>query len=765
MHNADPLQLPPHHQQTLRLAAEYQQAGRFPEAEALYRQVHALFPKHPETLHRLGTLSMQMGKPEAALPLLEQARQVEPGNAVHWLLLTQCLLELNRPKEAKKIIAEAIRRGLRHPKANELLEQARLGRIKLPERTLSLKQELVVLEQLLNAERFAEAEAHAQAFVQRHPKTDQGWHVLAMARMAQGRYEAALEPLLRAVQLKPGMAELHYKLGHSYEKLRRLDESAEAYRTALKLKPDFPEAQNGLLLVLTGLGHYEEAVQVCGRILARKPDHFPALNNMALFLHKCGRASEAVEVYRRALAQGNGFAELHDNYGNALQDLGRLEEALAEYRQAIALNPDYLGARANLIFSLNYLGGVAPEVLLNEARAYGKLVARMATPYTVHGNSTEPDRLLRVGLVSGDLREHSVGYFLEGVIANLDPARIELFAYNTAYHPDSTLHTRLRACIPHWREATPDIMNDEALARQIHDDGIDILVDLSGHTGRNRLPVFAWKPAPVQVAWLGYLGTTGLEAMDYILADSWALPIGEEDQFAETPWRLPDSYICFSPPAAAVEVGPLPALSKGYVTFGCFNNLSKVTDRVVACWAQLLLAVPESRLFLKSKALGESEVCQAVADRFAGHGIGADRLLMEGQQASHQEHFRAYQRVDIALDPFPYPGITTTVEGLWMGVPTMALRGDRFLSHQGESILNNAGLPDWIANDEDEYVAKAAAFARDLEKLTTLRAKLRDQVRTSPLFDAPRFARNLEQAFGGMWRKWCEQQKLPKVAN
>lgn len=754
---ANPLQLPLDQEQNLRLAILYQQGGRFAEAENLFRQILALHPKHPATLHQLGALSMQMGKPEAALPLLEQARQVEPGNAGHWLLLTQCLLELNRPKEAKKVIAEAIRRGLRHPRANELLEQARSGRIKPPERTLSLKQELAVLEQLLNAERFAEAEVQAQAFVQRHPKTDQGWHVLAMARMALARYEAALEPLLRAAELKPGMAELHYKLGHSYEKLRRLDESAEAYRTALKLKPDFPEAQNGLLLVLTGLGHYEEAVQVCGRMLARKPDHFPALNNLALFLHKCGRASEAAEVYRRALAQGNDFAELHANYGNALQDLGRLDEALTEYRRAIALKPDYLEPRDNLIFCLNYLEGVAPEVLLNEARAYGQLVARMATPYTVHGNTSEPDRRLRVGLVSGDLREHSVGYFLEGVIANLDPARIELFAYNTAYHPDSALHARLRVCIPHWREATPDIMNDAALARQIRDDGIDILVDLSGHTGRNRLPVFAWKPAPVQVAWLGYLGTTGLEAMDYILADSYALPPGEENQFTETPWWLPDSYICFSPPAAAVEVGPLPALSNGYVTFGCFNNLSKVTDRVVACWAQLLLAVPESHLFLKSKALGESEVRRAVVDRFAGHGIGEDRLLMEGLQASHQEHFRAYQRVDIALDPFPYPGITTTVEGLWMGVPTMALRGDRFLSHQGESILNNAGLPDWIAEDEGSYVAKAAAFARDLEKLAALRERLRDQVRASPLFDAPRFARNLEAAFRDMWVAWCNK--------
>jgi len=232
MHNADPLQLPPHHQQTLRLAAEYQQAGRFPEAEALYRQVHALFPKHPETLHRIGALSMQIGNPEAALPYLEEAKQAEPGNVVHWLLLTQCLLELNRPKEAKKLITEAIRRGVRHPKAEELLARARSGRIKPTERTASLKQEIALLEQILNAERFTEAEVRAQAFVQRHPKADQGWHILAMARMAQGRYEAALEPLQRAVQLKPERAELHFKLGHSYEKLRRLDESARAYRAA-----------------------------------------------------------------------------------------------------------------------------------------------------------------------------------------------------------------------------------------------------------------------------------------------------------------------------------------------------------------------------------------------------------------------------------------------------------------------------------------------------------------------------------------------------
>jgi predicted O-linked N-acetylglucosamine transferase (SPINDLY family) len=697
-----------------------------------------------------------MGKPDAALPLLEQAKLVEPGNAAHWLLLTQCLLELNRQKEAKKVITEAIRRGLRHPKADELLERARSGRIKPSERTVSPKQEIAVLEQILNAERFAEAEVSAQAFVRRYPKIDQGWHILAMARMAQGRYEAALEPLQRAAQLKPGMAELHFKLGHSYEKLRRLDESAKAYRTALKLKPDFPEAQNGLLLVLPGLGNYEEALQVCGRILARKPDYFPALNNMALFLHKSGRASEAVEVYRRALALGNDFAELHANYGNALKDAGRLDEALSEYRRAIALKPDYLEPRNNLIFCSNYREGIAPEALLAEARSYGDIVSRMATPYAVHDNSPETDRRLRVGLVSGDLGEHPVGYFLEGVLANLDPARVELFAYSTAYHQDCALNTRLRACVAHWREATPDLMNDGALARQIHEDGIDILVDLSGHTGRNRLPVFAWKPAPVQVAWLGYFATTGLAAMDYILSDRWVLPPEEEGSFVEKPWRLPDSYYCFTPPDMLVEVGNLPALKNAYITFGCFNNLTKLNDRVIACWARVLEAVPSSRLFLKSKALGDALVAADYREHFARHGIGPERLRMEGV-SPRADYFAAFNAVDIALDPFPFPGGTTSVEGLWMGVPVLTLKGARFIGHQGETILHSAGLPGWIAENEDDYVAKAVAFAGDLEKLAALRARLRDQVSASPLFDAPRFARNLEVAFRGMWRQWCEK--------
>lgn len=803
---------------------QYQEGGRLAEAEGLFRQVLERHPGHPETLQLLSALLMRMSRADAALPLLEKAKELEPDNAAHWLLLTQCLLEVGRPKEAKKIISEAIHKGLRHPMADELLDRARTGRAKPAERSVSIGQELASLEQLLKAGRYGEAETRAQALVRRHPRAGHGWDILAMARMALKHYPSALEALQRALKLNPGKAELHFNLGYVLEQLGRLEEAMAAYRRAVDLKPslaeahnnqgnvlkalkrykealaayqrakellpdaaeirlnmgdilihlgriddaldvyqallgrrpNLPEAYNGLGFALGLLDRNEEALDACRKALQLKPAYFEALITTGNILSKCMRLEEAAECYRRAL-EFRKDAEVYSNYGNALKDMGRIDEAIGAYRHSIVIEPSHLIARSNLIFLSNLLENGSPQELLAEARSFGEEADKKAQPYSLHGNVPDPDRILRIGLVSGDLGEHSVGHFLESVLENLDSKKVELFAYATSRR-DDPLNKRLRSIIPNWCEATPADLNDQALARRIREDGIDILVDLAGHTGHNRLPVFAWKPAPVQVLWLGYLGTTGLQAIDYVLADTWALPPGEEDQFVETPWRLPETYICFSPPDVAVDVGSLPALENGYVTFGSFNNLSKATDRVVACWARVLQAVPDSRLFLKAKALAAPEVREHIKTRFGVHGISPERLLLEGQFASREEHFVAYRKVDIALDPFPYPGITTTVEGLWMGVPCLTLKGDRFISHQGESILNNAGLPDWIAQHEDDYVAKAAAFARDTESLAALRAKLRGQVLATPLFDAPRFARNLEEAFRGMWRQWCARK-------
>jgi len=360
--------------------------------------------------------------------------------------------------------------------------------------------------------------------------------------------------------------------------------------------------------------------------------------------------------------------------------------------------------------------------------------------------------------VSGDLHSHPVGYFAEGVIAALASSmseRLELIAYPSHFHTDA-LTERIKACCSGWHSAVG--LSDERLAERIRDDGIDILIDLSGHTAHNRLPVFAWKPAPVQATWLGYFATTGVAQIDYFISDAWSLPQTEEIYFTEKVWRLPETRLCFTRPDVDVLVSPLPALTNGYVTFGCFNNLTKMNDAVVALWARILGTVAGSRLFLKARQLNDASVRRSIVGRFAAQGIDIDQLILEGASPRAQ-YLSAYGRVDIGLDPFPFTGGTTSAEGLWMGVPVLTLTGERFISRQGGGLLMTSGLPEWIAADTDDYVARAVSHAGDIHRLAVLRNGLRQQVLASPLFDAPRFAGHFEAALRGMWTLWCNKQQ------
>ena len=454
--------------------------------------------------------------------------------------------------------------------------------------------------------------------------------------------------------------------------------------------------------------------------------------------------------YRQALEIKPNLIEAHNNMGLALQELGQLDSAIASYHRALELRPDFVDAHNNLLLALNYNASHAPAYFLEQARRFGQVVAENAGErFSSWQCEAHPERL-RVGLVSGDLRKHSVGHFLEGLLAHLDPSRIELIAYPT-HHEQDELTGRIRPYFSAWKPLFDK--SDEAAARLIHADGVHVLVDLSGHTAYNRLPVFAWKPAPVQVTWLGLPATTGVTEMDYVLGDPWSIPAECEGQFSEAVWRLPESYVCLTVPSQSVEVGPLPALATGAVTFGSFNNLTKMNDTVVAVWSRILEAVPGSRLLLKAKQLSDAAVCAQTRQRFAACGIAPERLQLQGILASRNEHLATYHQVDIALDTFPYPGVTTSVEALWMGVPVLSMQGDRFLSCTASSIAHNAGLPEWIAADQDDYVAKAVRFSADLQRLAALRAGLREQVLASPLFDAPRFAKNFEDALWGMWQR------------
>jgi predicted O-linked N-acetylglucosamine transferase (SPINDLY family) len=380
------------------------------------------------------------------------------------------------------------------------------------------------------------------------------------------------------------------------------------------------------------------------------------------------------------------------------------------------------------------------------------MLHRPAAAARRHGNDPDPLRRIRVGVVSGDLVNHAVVNFLDSMLPELDGEAIELFAYATTNHFDSTTD-RLRQSIPNWRKVAN--YGDAKLAANIVEDNIDVLIDLAGHTANSRLPVFALKPAPVQLTWLGYSGTTGVPGMDYILADRHVAPEGSEGQFTETVWRLPDSYLCFSAPRRSPAVAPLPAAERGQLTFGCFNTINKLSAPAIALWAEVLRAVPESRLLLKNRRFSLADAREAIAQRFLRHGIAAARLELLGHVEEAEGHLATYGQVDIALDPFPYNGTTTSCEAMWMGVPVLTLRGDRFIARVGESLLRSIGLDEWVATDGEDFVRRARELSADLPALAQLRAGLRQRMAASPLMDAPRFAGNFEAALRGMWQNWC----------
>lgn len=616
-------------------------------------------------------------------------------------------------------------------------------------------QEVNTLVALFNEARYPEAIDRARGMTRRYPRHPFGWKVLGAIFKLLGQPSEALDFMQTAVTLAPGDAEAHNNLAAALQDLGRSGEAEASSRKALTISPSFAEAYSNLGNALKDLGQLPEAVASYRRAVAIKPDYAIAHSNLGNALKGLGRLDEAVVSCREAVQIKPDLVEAHNNLGNALADLGRFTEAEASYRRALELKPDFTEAHSNLLFLRQFQLEQPATKVLDEARRFGDMVGRRARPFTEWPNSREIDRCLRVGLVSGDLCGHPVGYFLESMLmAQRDSGahRLEFIAYATHARRDA-LTERIKSCCCDWHVAVG--LSDEQLARRIYDDRIDVLLDLAGHTAYNRLPMFAWKPAPVQASWIGYLVTTGVAAMDYLIADPWTLPESEATHFTEEIWRLPECYLCFTRPHADLPVSASPAITNGYVTFGCFNNLTKMNDAVVSLWAKILLAAPGSRLFLKTAQLKQKTSCDEVSSRFAAHGIEARRLILEGP-SPRAELLASYGRVDIALDPFPYPGITTSIEAMWMGVPVLTLAGKSFLSRQGVGINMNTGMSEWIASDAEDYIARAVAHAGDRPRLATLRAGLRQQLLASPLLDAPQFARHFEAAVRGMWSKWCK---------
>ena len=459
--------------------------------------------------------------------------------------------------------------------------------------------------------------------------------------------------------------------------------------------------------------------------------------------------------YDKALAIKPDYAEAHSNLGISLQDLGKLEEAFASHSKALAIKPDYAGARSNLLFTL-LSSMVDLDTVYEEHCRWEKSHAMQHQPLQ-HQCDGDADKRLRVGFVSADFRTHSVGYFLEAPFSSYDRERMTIYCYSNSHLEDETT-ARLQPLVKEWRNIVG--WADEKVIDAIQADEIDILVDLSGHTRGNRLTVFARKPAPIQVTWLGYPSiTTGLTAIDYRLSDEVADPPGVADTLCvEQLIRLPNGHHCYHPSADAPEIGPLPMTSNRVITFGSFNNLTKITPEVVDSWVDILQAVPRSRLLLKNASLDSPGVRERYMSLFAA-SIEPERIIFKAWLPSRQAHFALYNEVDIALDTFPFNGVTTTCEALWMGVPVVTWRGDRHSARLGASLLTRVSLEDLVASDINGYVTTAVTLAGDPKRLEGLRLGLRDRMRASPLCDGVGFAHDLESMFRNAWRNWCQQHQ------
>lgn len=567
-----------------------------------------------------------------------------------------------------------------------------------------------------------EAERKCRTVLSQNGQEPLAMHVLAMVGMLVGQVGPALELFARASSAQPDNADFHANFAHALNQVSR----------------------------------HADAAEWCGRALRVRPDHAQAHKVLGFALSPQTRLVEATESFRRAINFNPRDPESHAGLAIALAERGCIEEALSSYRLALEINPRLAVVHSNLLYLLFYHPGLGPLQIAAEHHRWGALHSAGLGKAAAIRSSAKSDRRLRIGYVSGDFHDHPVGRFISPVLESHDKNKFEVFAYSNGMGTGDGVTERIQNAVDRW--CVVAWQNDESVAGRIREDGIDVLVDLSGHSARGRPLLFARKPAPVQVGYLGYPGTAGLAAVDWRLTDSFCDPQGRTEAWhSERLARLEETFLCFRPPAnCPVAADHPPLVHSGRVTFGCFNILKKVNAPMVEDWSEILRRVPESRLILKCQAFGDPGVCQEVLSWFERRSIGSERVHLKHWTPTASQHLSAYDEIDIALDTLPYSGTTTTCEALWMGVPVVTRAGDAHVSRVSASLLRCVGLPEFAGGTRQDYVDIAVRLAGDRSRLTELRRSLRARMLASPLMNAERLTRSLERAFREMWTNWCD---------
>jgi predicted O-linked N-acetylglucosamine transferase (SPINDLY family) len=716
-------------QQAFELALSHQHRGQLREAEGLYRQILLHAPNHAESLHLLGVIVAQTNRRDEAIELIRRAIGLNPcaqyATNLGVIFGEQCKLDEAIASHRRALELDPEYFEARGNLAAALLEMGKVGEA---------------------------MEEYGRGLAQR-PDWPEGHNGYANALLNADRLDEAIAEYRQALTLRNAYPEALSNLSNALRLKGEIEGAIAAARQALALRPNYAPAYNNLGTALHETGSADEAIAAYRRAVELDPNSVLALYNLGGALQDCGHLEEAIGFYRRALALKEDFAEVHGNLGNALKEMGRIEDALAAYRRALALKAETKAAN-NLLFGLHFHPDWGPREILEEHLRWNRIYAEpLAGSILPHENVRSPDRRLRVGFVSPDLTVHPVGRFLLPLLENLDRNAFEVFCYSDVRRPDE-MTGRLKAQADVWRNIL--FLPDEDAARQIRADGMDILVDLVMHADGSRLLTFARKPAPVQVTYLAYCSTTGLRTMDYRLSDMYLDPSGsDESVYTEKTVRLPRTYWCYRAPDDSPEVGALPARANGQITFGCLNNFGKVSEPTLRTWCQLLREFPNSRLMVFSR---EGAHRQRAIDLVSREGVDTGRFQFVGAVPTPQ-YFRRYLEIDIALDPFPYCGGTTTCDALWMGVPVVSLAGRTAVSRAGLSILSNVGLPELVAHTPEQYIQIAKELAGDLPRLSEIRASLRQRMRDSYLMNANQFGCDVGAAFRQMWQEWCSVKR------
>ncbi len=737
--------------------------GRLAEAREVLRAVCGRDAGSARAWSLLGMVHGRLGETERAVEACRRSLAIDPRQADVHCNLGIALETIGEAREAMASYARAVRIDPAHVEARKNLAVLLADAGRYDEAVAHFETALRqapgnpdLLNDLANTlvciDRVEEAERYYRAALERDPAHGRARVNLAALLFQSGERQEGMAMLDRLIEATPGDPAAHHNLAEMLQRVGLPERALGHYDEALRLDPDFVEARNHRGTVLWALSRHDEAEADFETALRLRPGYPEAWVNLAGLWLECGRIEAAEAAYRRAIGMREDFADAWNGLANCLVQGGRCAEGIAAYDRALVHDPGYREAASHRLLALHYDPAVDPGRLFDAHRLWARSFHPDAGSMVRPPAPSPSRRRLRIGYVSPDFRTHSVAYFIEPILRAHDPERFDVYCYAEVAVRDETSN-RLAGLVGRW--ITTCGMGDAELAERIRRDGIDILVDLAGHTGRNRLGVFARRPAPVQIGYLGYPDTTGLPTVDYRLTDEAADPPGQADElYTERLYRLPSGFLCYAPPSNAP---PVTERAGEDTTFASFNNPAKVNETVVDVWSRILAEVPDSRLLLKGRALADPAVGRRYLSAFESRGVDGDRLRLVGWTADNRSHLAMYGEVDIALDTFPYNGTTTTCEALWMGVPVVTMAGRHHAGRVGLSLMRRLGLEPLCVADPAAYVERAVDLANSPDKLARLRAGLRPLMRLR-LCDGVAFTRDLETAY---WAIWDEIMAFP----